>query len=74
MSKRNLDMRKIYDIMIDLQNESPLPTKNREHMLQGEYSGYLECHIATDWLLIYKIDDDLKEIYFARTGSHSDLF
>lgn len=74
MEKRRLDMRKIFAIMVDLQNEIPLDPKYKEHPLQGDYKGFLECHIEPDWLLIYYIDELLKEIYFARTGSHSDLF
>lgn len=74
MEKRRLDMRKIFAIMVDLQNEIPLDPKYKEHPLQGDYKGFLECHIEPDWLLIYYIDELLKEIYFVRTGSHSDLF
>lgn len=51
---------------------SPLPTKNRDHNLSGNYSGYRECHIEPDWLLIYKQTDD--ELRLDRTGTHADLF
>ncbi|MDR3136162.1 MAG: type II toxin-antitoxin system YafQ family toxin [Coriobacteriales bacterium] len=27
-----------------------------------------------DWLLVYQIDDEIKEVYFVRTGTHSDIF
>ena len=74
MEKRGLNMRKIFDIMVDLQNEIPLHPKYKEHPLQGNYKGFLECHIEPDWLLIYRIDEQAKELYFARTGTHSDLF
>jgi len=67
-------MRKIFSIMVDLENEVPLQPKHKEHKLQGNYTNFLECHIESDWLLIYKIDEQAKEIYFARTGTHSDLF
>ncbi|MBX9487384.1 type II toxin-antitoxin system YafQ family toxin, partial [Yersinia enterocolitica] len=36
------------------------------------YKGYRDAHIEPDWLIIYKITDDL--LRFERTGSHSDLF
>ena len=61
-------------VMLDLENEVPLQPKHKEHQLQGNYKGYLECHIEPDWLLIYKIDQQAGEIYFARTGTHADLF
>ena len=33
-----------------------------------------QCHILPDWLLIYRIEDDVLVLTLARTGSHSDLF
>lgn len=35
-----------------LANGEPLPEKNRDHNLCGEYSGCRECHITPDWLLV----------------------
>lgn len=49
-----------------------LPEKNKDHQLTGNYSGYRECHIEPDWLLIYKQTADELQLY--RTGTHSDLF
>ena len=72
--KRGFNMQSIATVMHDLESEAPLQQKHREHLLQGDFVGYLECHIAPDWLLIYKIDQEEKEIYFSRTGTHSDLF
>jgi len=40
--------------------------------LIGNWVGRRECHIESDWLLIYKLEDE--HIIFERTGSHSDLF
>ena len=74
MEKRNLDMKKIFAVMLDLQNEVPLQPKHREHLLSGDFNGFLECHVEPDWLIVYKIDLQANEIYFARTGTHSDLF
>ena len=72
--KRGYSIQKLIAVMIDLENEIPLSSQLKEHFLQGEYVGYSECHIEPDWLLIYQIDDEIKEIYFVRTGTHSDLF
>lgn len=49
-----------------------LPEKNKDHQLTGNYSGYRECHIEPDWLLVYKQTAD--ELQLFRTGTHSDLF
>lgn len=74
MEKRDLDMEKIFSVMLGLQNEIPLHPKYQEHFLTGNYKGFLECHVEPNWLLIYQVDEQAKEIYFARTGTHSDLF
>ena len=53
--------------------DTTLDARLRDHTLSGERSGYRECHIRPDLLLIYrKIGDDLLRI--ARLGSHSELF
>lgn len=67
-------MQKLLTVMSDIENETALSPLLREHPLRGEYEGSLECHIEPNWLLIYQIDDEIKEAYFARTGTHSDLF
>lgn len=52
----------------------PLPEKNRDHDLSGEWVGHRECHILSDWLLIYRVEDDVLVLTLNDTGSHSDLF
>ena len=74
MKKRGFDMQKIFTVMVDLENETPIKRKHKEHLLQGNYKGFTECHIEPDWLLVYSVDSQKKELYFARTGSHADLF
>lgn len=69
---RGKDIEKLKEIMKLLTIKKPLPAKNRNHKLKGDYVGYWECHIEPDWLLVYK--KTATEIIFARTGSHSDLF
>ncbi len=72
--KRKFDENKLNYIVRLLANGKPLPEKNRDHSLVGDYKGCRECHITPDWLLIYSIEDTLKIITLIRTGSHSDLF
>lgn len=43
-----------------------------DHKLLGNYLGRRDCHIESDWLLIYKVDG--KRLIFERMGTHSDLF
>lgn len=70
--KRGYDMEKLKEVMSDLIHQKPLATSHRNHRLKGNFSGYYECRITSDWLLIYKTDDE--HVYFVRTGTHSDLF
>ncbi|MDR1067740.1 MAG: type II toxin-antitoxin system YafQ family toxin [Clostridiales Family XIII bacterium] len=72
--KRGRSLAKLLAVMSDLENEATLSPLLKEHPLQGDYAGYLECHIEPDWLLIYQIDDEIKEVYFVRTGTHGDLY
>lgn len=70
--RRGAKIEKFERVVEFLVNEKVLPTKYREHKLKGRYSGYSECHIEPDWLLMYKIEGGV--LYLARTGTHSDLF
>lgn len=70
--KRGKDLKKLQQIIDNLLHSTPLPIKNRNHKLHGNYNGYWECHIEPDWLLIYK--KTAHDIILARTGTHSDLF
>jgi len=54
--------------------ESPLGPEWRDHPLSGEWSGFRECHIGGDFLLIYKLEDDERLVVFVRAGTHAELF
>ena len=70
--RRKKDMQKLWDLVLLLTENKPLPPKNRNHKLHGEFGNYWECHIEPDWLLIYKKTST--EIILSRMGTHSDLF
>ena len=53
-------------------NDHEIPKKYRDHALSGEWSGFRECHIKPDLLLIYETGED--SIQLVRLGSHSELF
>ena len=71
--KRNYTMQNLIAVMSDLEEEKPLAEKHKEHPLHGNYEGCLECYVEPDWILIYQIDREISELYFVRTGTHSDL-
>nr|WP_278777480.1 type II toxin-antitoxin system YafQ family toxin [Helicobacter pullorum] len=60
--------------MEKLANDEALEPKHKDHALKGEYTGYRECHIEPDLLLIYKKQDDILVLVCFRLGSHSELF
>lgn len=51
-----------------------LPSEYKDHMLTGNWKTFRECHIEPDWLLIYRINNDILELVAQRLGSHSELF
>ena len=70
--KRGSNMQQIKSIMKLLESGKQLFEKNKDHNLTGNYVNCRECHIQSDWLLIYQLFDN--DIIFVRTGTHSDLF
>ena len=67
---KNIDKFKI--IVRSLLAGEPLDSIHRDHRLVGNFVGRRDCHIESDWLLIYRLESNA--VYFERTGTHSDLF
>ncbi len=72
--KRGYDIGLLTEVIRKLAAGEPLPAKNKDHLLSGDYAGCRECHITPDWLLIYETTDKELVLYLLRTGTHSDLF
>jgi mRNA interferase YafQ len=72
LPRRDLDYETLEYVFGLLQTESPLPNAFREHALRGDYSGFTECHVDADWLLIYRVTRN--RVVFHRTGTHRELF
>ena len=70
------DWEKMRKVVGALMQDQPLPERNRDHALTGDYVGARECHVAPDWLLIYVKTGDVQtgSMTLIRTGSHSELF
>lgn len=66
-------LHKLYDFLHILRHEEKIPPTYHAHMLTGDYAGYWECHIESDFLLIW-IDETSNVIKLIRLGSHSELF
>lgn len=67
-------LRELYDFVEEyLRTGKQMPPKYHAHMLIGDYAGHMECHIESDYLLIwYDEKEDLVKLI--RLGSHSELF
>ena len=72
--KQKRDLSKLETVINLLQKMEKLPLKYRDHNIIGNWNGHRECHLEPDWLLIYKIEKELKSLNLVRTGSHSELF
>ena len=72
--KRGYNIALLENVIRMLADGETLPAKYRDHALTGNYSGYRECHITPDWLLIYEVRESELILVLSRTGTHSDLF
>lgn len=74
IKKRGYDIGQLEVVIQALAEQKPLEEKYRDHALANNWNGFRECHIAPDWLLIYKIIKGELVLLLTRTGTHSDLF
>jgi mRNA interferase YafQ len=72
--KRGKSLKKITAVIDLLRTQQPLPPSLRDHPLSGKYSGYRDCHVEPDLVLIYRIVQNQLQLICVRLGSHSDLF
>jgi len=70
--KHRKDISKLKDIIRRLASAEKLPPQHKDHQLKGTLKDCRECHIESDWLLIYRIAGS--ELCLVRTGTHADLF
>ncbi|MEM7299456.1 MAG: type II toxin-antitoxin system YafQ family toxin [Pseudomonadota bacterium] len=71
-NKRRKNLSKLSDLIDHVCEFGDAPDHCKPRNLVGNWAGYRECHIESDWLLIFTIEDDTAT--FHRTGTHSDLF
>ena len=74
MKKRGQDLSLLDEVVDKLRQGIPLDEKNHDHELTGPFTGFRECHVKPDWLLIYLIENQILTLTLVETGSHSDLF
>lgn len=72
--KRRLKIDLLDDIIRALSRGELLPEKNKDQALTGDWAGHRECHMQPDWLLVYRVEDDVLVLTLSRTGTCSDVF
>jgi len=72
--KRGLEIDLLDNAIRILADGNPLPVEYKDHQLSGNWKGHRECHIQPDWLLVYRMTEDILILTLSRTGTHSDLF
>jgi len=70
--QRGYDLSLLQKVIYDLQAGKRLEGKRKNHRLKGNWVGCWECHVTPDWLLIYRIENEI--LFLIVTGTHADLF
>lgn len=73
MLKRGKSKDKFMTVVKMLANGEVLPPQYKDHPLVNNLAGFRDCHIENDWVLLYKIQDDILILTLADTGTHSGL-
>ena len=71
--KRGLKIELLEEVIAALAMGEELPEKHKDHALTGNWVGHRGCHVLPDWLLIYRIEENVLVLTLTRTGTHSDL-
>jgi mRNA interferase YafQ len=66
------DISKLDRIIMLLSEGKPLDVQCHDHALTGDWSGYRECHVYGDILLIYKVEGNCLALSYL--GTHAQLF
>ena len=70
--RRGKNLEKFKIVARTLLAGEPLDPIHRDHRLVGNFVGRRDCHIESDWILMYKLEE--QRLIFERMGTHSDLF
>lgn len=69
-SKNDFEILKI--LINSLQNGEIIDKIFKRHFLKGDLASFECIHIKNDWLLIFKIENNL--LYLVMLGSHSQVY
>ena len=74
LTRRGYDITRLDGVVLLLLKQAPLESRHRDHPLKGKWIGYRGCHIADDWVLVYRVDGDRLKLMLSRTGTHVDVY
>ncbi|MCL2741451.1 MAG: type II toxin-antitoxin system YafQ family toxin [Oscillospiraceae bacterium] len=74
LKRRGYDIPRLEAVIMSLLRQEPLGPRHRDHPLKGGWGGYRSCHIADDWVLIYRVEVDKLRLMLSRTGTHADIY
>ncbi|MBR1645314.1 MAG: type II toxin-antitoxin system YafQ family toxin [Selenomonadaceae bacterium] len=74
MQRRGKNLSKLTAVLDLLKIGEPLPEIYRDHQLKGDLEDLRECHIESNWLLVYRIDEGELILLATATGTHADIF
>lgn len=66
-------LEEVIKLIVQQENEI-LTNRYRDHQLSGNLRQFRELHIENDWLLVYRIDNNLVELELTATGKHNEVF
>ena len=72
--RRGKDLARLKAVLELLIDGESLPSQYKDHPLRGDFAGSRDCHVESDWVLIYTLMENGGHVRFERTGTHSDLF
>ena len=72
--RRGFPAKEFKSVIRQLEAHGQLTSDYKPHKLHGNLSGYWECHIRPDWLLIWRKDELSITLTLCHTGTHADLF
>jgi mRNA interferase YafQ len=73
-SPRSKIIEELKRVITSLAEGKTLEPRYYNHKLIGQLTGFQECHIAPDWLLIYQIYEEKLILELVATGTHNELF
>lgn len=74
MKRRGKNLSKLFSVLDLLKTGEPLPEIYHDHQLKGDLDDLRECHIESNWLLVYRIDEGELILLATATGTHADIF